>query len=267
MNDNTERGRHRARQHRPLHRDPCQHVADNEHGKPQHGPDQEVRRRHEAVAAPRRASPQWLTQRGSATASVSVTGSIIAAIITTHMARNDAAAPGHVWPGIRIHVIDIVQPPGIGMPPIADMVAHHAYVTAALATKSTAQTPVNRLAPRRPRHDASRACRIRHGAATRRRSRCARAARGRATGTCPRCHRARARTSSRCDRRRRLRARRRSCRAARACRSPRRCRHGRQLDRRALSGLVRPAPASTPARAGSCSRCAVALLLLGEPRR
>jgi hypothetical protein len=39
--------------------------------------------------------------------------------MTTHMARNDSAAPGHVWPGIRIHVIVIVQPPGIGIPPIA----------------------------------------------------------------------------------------------------------------------------------------------------
>jgi len=35
------------------------------------------------------------------------------------MPRTDAAAPGHVCPGIRIHAIDIVQPPGIGIPPIA----------------------------------------------------------------------------------------------------------------------------------------------------
>jgi len=35
------------------------------------------------------------------------------------MPRNDAAAPGHVYPGIRIHVIDIVQPPGIGIAPRA----------------------------------------------------------------------------------------------------------------------------------------------------
>ena len=48
-------------------------------------------------------------------------GIIIATIITTHMPRNDAAAPGHVCPGIRIHAIDIVQPPGIGISPIADM--------------------------------------------------------------------------------------------------------------------------------------------------
>src|SRR5215475_8574830 len=42
-------------------------------------------------------------------------GSIIATIIATHMPRNDAAASGHVCPGIRIHAIDIVQPPGITM--------------------------------------------------------------------------------------------------------------------------------------------------------
>src|SRR5436309_8758269 len=57
------------------------------------------------------------------------------------MPRNDAAAPGHVCPGIRIHAIDMVQPPGIGIPPIADMDAHQTIVTAALAAKSNAETP------------------------------------------------------------------------------------------------------------------------------
>src|SRR6201987_1352124 len=57
------------------------------------------------------------------------------------MPRNDAAAPGHVSPGIRIHAIDIVQPPGIGISPIADMDAHQAMVTATLATKSSAEMP------------------------------------------------------------------------------------------------------------------------------
>src|SRR5213083_2744670 len=70
-------------------------------------------------------------------------GSIIATIITTHMPRNDAAAPGHVCPGIRIHAIDIVQPPGIGIPPIADRDAHQTIVTAALPAKSSAETPTN----------------------------------------------------------------------------------------------------------------------------
>src|SRR5512144_2539709 len=70
-------------------------------------------------------------------------GSIIATIIATHMPRNDAAAPGQVCPGIRIHAIDIVQPPGIGISPMADMDAHQPIVTAALAAKSSAETPRN----------------------------------------------------------------------------------------------------------------------------
>src|SRR5712691_12457458 len=59
------------------------------------------------------------------------------------MPRNDAAAPGHVCPGIRIHAIDIVQPPGIGISPIADMDAHQTIVPAALTAKSSAETPKN----------------------------------------------------------------------------------------------------------------------------
>src|SRR5476651_733745 len=68
-------------------------------------------------------------------------GSIIATIIATHMPMNDAAALGHVCPHIRIHVMDIDQPPGIGISPIADMDAHQTTVTAALAAKSSAETP------------------------------------------------------------------------------------------------------------------------------
>src|SRR5512144_871191 len=64
----------------------------------------------------------------------------MAAVITTHMPRNEAAAPSEVCPGIRIHAIDIVQPPGIGISPIADMDAHQAIVVAALAAKSSAET-------------------------------------------------------------------------------------------------------------------------------
>jgi hypothetical protein len=56
------------------------------------------------------------------------------------MPRNDAAAPGHVSPSIRIQVIDIAQPPGIGMPPIAAMDPHQAIVTATLAAKSSPET-------------------------------------------------------------------------------------------------------------------------------
>ena len=59
------------------------------------------------------------------------------------MPKNDVAAPGHVCPGIRIHAIDIVQPPGIGISPIADIDPHQIIVPAALAAKSSAETPKN----------------------------------------------------------------------------------------------------------------------------
>jgi hypothetical protein len=61
------------------------------------------------------------------------------------MRRNDPAAPGHVCLGIRIHATDIVQPPGMGISPIADMEEHWMVVTAALAAKSSAETPKKRL--------------------------------------------------------------------------------------------------------------------------
>jgi hypothetical protein len=65
------------------------------------------------------------------------------------MPRNDAAAPSHVCPGIGIHAIDIVQPPGIGISPIADMDVHQAIVAAALAVKSRARKAKNiRRGPR-----------------------------------------------------------------------------------------------------------------------
>src|SRR6266498_4001627 len=167
-------------------------------------------------------------------------GSIIATIITTHMPRNDAAAPGHVCPGIRIHAIDIVQPPGIGISPIADMDAPQTIVTAALAAKSSAETPkkarwearletmrreISRpaVAPTTPTTSLS-ASRTRRGDATRGPSRCAPWGRGRATGTCPRGRPVRAHRWNRCGRRRRPRARTRSCPASRASTWPRRFR-------------------------------------------
>jgi hypothetical protein len=61
--------------------------------------------------------------------------------MTIHMPRNDAVAPSHARPGIGIHVIDIVQPPGIGIPSIADMDVHQMIVTAVLEAKSNAQMP------------------------------------------------------------------------------------------------------------------------------
>jgi hypothetical protein len=56
------------------------------------------------------------------------------------MPRNDDAALGHVCSGIRIHDIDIFQPPGIGIPSIADIDEHQTIVTIALAAKSSAET-------------------------------------------------------------------------------------------------------------------------------
>ncbi len=66
------------------------------------------------------------------------------------MPRNDAATPGHVCPGIRIHAIDIVQPPGIGISPIADMDAHQTIVTAALVANSSAEMPKKARSEARP---------------------------------------------------------------------------------------------------------------------
>jgi hypothetical protein len=69
------------------------------------------------------------------------------------MPRNDAAAPGHVCPDIRIHAIDIVQPPGIAISPMADIGAHQTIVPAALAAKSSAATArKRRLEPSLTRH-------------------------------------------------------------------------------------------------------------------
>ncbi|GGF24616.1 hypothetical protein GCM10011611_33300 [Aliidongia dinghuensis] len=86
-------------------------------------------------------------------------GSIIAAIITIHMPRNDAAAPGHVWPHISSHAIDSVQPPGIGISPIADIDTLPAIVAATLAAKSSAEMP--KRACSEARSEAVRAARLR----------------------------------------------------------------------------------------------------------
>jgi len=61
------------------------------------------------------------------------------------MPINDAAAPRLVCPGIRIHAIDIVQPPGIVISPIADMELHQRIVNKVLTTKSRAESPKNAL--------------------------------------------------------------------------------------------------------------------------
>ena len=50
-------------------------------------------------------------------------------------------ACSHVCPGIRIHTIDIVQAPGIGIPGMADIGPHQRIVSAALVAKSNAEIP------------------------------------------------------------------------------------------------------------------------------
>ena len=45
----------------------------------------------------------------------SADGSIIATIIASHINWKLRADPNQVWPRIRIHIIDIVQPPGISI--------------------------------------------------------------------------------------------------------------------------------------------------------
>jgi hypothetical protein len=70
-------------------------------------------------------------------------GSIIATIIRTHIATNETAEPHQVCPGMRIHVMDIDQPPGIDISPIADMEAHHTIDNSAVTTNTKADVPTN----------------------------------------------------------------------------------------------------------------------------
>jgi hypothetical protein len=56
-------------------------------------------------------------------------GSIIAIIIASHISRKIAPAAMVDCPGMRIHIMDISQPPGIRMPP--DMLRAASRVNAA----------------------------------------------------------------------------------------------------------------------------------------
>src|ERR1700676_4728830 len=47
----------------------------------------------------------------------SADGSIIATIMASHISRNIAEDAVQAWPGIRIHIMDLVQPPGMSIPP------------------------------------------------------------------------------------------------------------------------------------------------------
>jgi hypothetical protein len=67
----------------------------------------------------------------------------MATIIPSHIPRNEAAVAGQVVPGIRIHAMDIFQPPGIGIPPIADMELHQTMVVPQLAAKRRPAAPRN----------------------------------------------------------------------------------------------------------------------------
>jgi len=57
--------------------------------------------------------------------------------------------PGQTWSGIRSHTIDIVQPPGISISPIADMDQDQTIVTAA-DRKSTRLNSSHELKSRMP---------------------------------------------------------------------------------------------------------------------
>jgi hypothetical protein len=68
-------------------------------------------------------------------------GSIIATIIVCHMSRKAVAEPIQVWPGIRIHIMDIVQPPGIST---SQHIERQKYTVAAtLTTKVAALAEMN----------------------------------------------------------------------------------------------------------------------------
>ena len=125
----------------------CPHFHRGQHGtqhkreNAEHGPDEEVTHAHE---------------RGQQTETRVAGRRNNAAITPQHWnqrrqhhghhhhdphAKERRRVPGHVCPGIRIHVIDIVQPPGIGIPLIADIDTLQTIVIAALAAKSNADTP------------------------------------------------------------------------------------------------------------------------------
>jgi len=58
------------------------------------------------------------------------------------MPANDTAASNQVCPHIGAQSADIVQPPGMGVPPIGSIDAHQTNVAAALAAKSSDEAPI-----------------------------------------------------------------------------------------------------------------------------
>jgi hypothetical protein len=57
------------------------------------------------------------------------------------MPTNRAATPGHVRPHMGIHIVDMGQPPGMGMSSMVDMDPHATTVAAVQTANSNAQTP------------------------------------------------------------------------------------------------------------------------------
>lgn len=67
----------------------------------------------------------------------------IAAIITLHINQKFAAAASQVCPANRIQAIDIFQPPGIDIPPMADIDPHQAIVNATVVANNNVEIPAN----------------------------------------------------------------------------------------------------------------------------
>ena len=91
-----------------LHLDRRQRDAQRKGGHCEHGPHEEVSHAHQRSQPSQARLACPADGLAIALQHWHKDGSIIATIITTHMPKNDAAAPGYVCPGIRIHAIDIV---------------------------------------------------------------------------------------------------------------------------------------------------------------
>jgi len=95
-----------------LHLDRRQRDAQRKGGHCEHGPHEEVSHAHQRSQPSQARLACPADGLAIALQHWHKDGSIIATIITTHMPRNDAAAPGHVCPhvcpGICIHASDIV---------------------------------------------------------------------------------------------------------------------------------------------------------------
>ena len=63
-------------------------------------------------------------------------GVIIATIMTNHICVNIQLAPDQLWPGIFIQAIDMVQPPGMFIPP--DIERHSPIVATTLLRNAPA---------------------------------------------------------------------------------------------------------------------------------